>query len=69
MHLTIFVSLALNNVDKLPKRQQNTRSNKPFEMIRSLLMEEAALKEAIEQNFASSRLTCSACFGSDQSAP
>ena len=41
---------ALTNVDKLPKRQQNTRRNKPFEMIRSLLMEEAALREVIEQN-------------------
>ena len=50
MHLAIFVLLALNKVDKLPKRQQNTRRNKPFEMLRHLLMEVAELKEAIEEN-------------------
>ena len=50
MQLIIFILLALNREDKLPKRQQNTRRNKPFEIIRSLLMEEAALKEVIEQN-------------------
>ena len=37
----------INNVDEPPRRQQNT---KPLEMMKSLLMEVAALKGVIEQN-------------------
>ena len=48
--LTMVVLLALNNVDKLPRRQQNARRNEPLETMHNLLMEVAALKEVIEQN-------------------
>ena len=47
--LTMVVLLALNNVDKLPRRQQNARRNEPLETMHNLLMEVAALKEVIEQ--------------------
>lgn len=47
--LTMIVLLALNNVDKLPRRQQNARRNEPLETMHNLLMEVAALKEVIEQ--------------------
>ena len=48
--LTMIVLLALNIVDKLPRRQQNARRNEPLETMHNLLMEVAALKEVIEQN-------------------
>ena len=47
--LTMIVLLALNNVDKLPRGQQNARRNEPLETMHNLLMEVAALKEVIEQ--------------------
>ena len=47
--LTMVVLLALNIVDKLPRRQQNARRNEPLETMHNLLMEVAALKEVIEQ--------------------
>ncbi|XP_022792913.1 uncharacterized protein LOC111331946 [Stylophora pistillata] len=39
-----------SRVDELPRRQQSTRKNEPFEMMRSLLKEVDAFKEVIEQN-------------------
>ena len=40
----------IKNVDEPPRRQQNTKRNEPLEMMKSLLMEVAALKGVIEQN-------------------
>ena len=40
----------IKNLDEPPRRQQNTKRNEPLEMMKSLLMEVAALKGVIEQN-------------------
>lgn len=49
MHLSIFVLFVLNNVDELPRGQENARRNDPFEMLHNLLKEVAALKEVVEK--------------------
>lgn len=42
--------ICIKYVDEPPRRQQNTKRNEPLEMMKSLLMEVAALKGVIEQN-------------------
>lgn len=49
MHLSIFVLFVLNNVDELPRGQENARRNDAFEMLHNLLKEVAALKEVVEK--------------------